>query len=239
MTERLDKTLALNLHISRKDSKKLIKNGSVTINGSVSLLPEAFVNTDSDIVLVDGKELSLKKFVYLMMNKPTGVLSAARDKSAKTVVQLVPPDLSRRGLFPAGRLDKDSSGLMILTDDGALAHRMLSPAHHVFKTYFVTLERPLGEADKRLLEGGILLSDGLRCRPAIIVASSKKAEATISIREGKYHQVRRMVAACENRVLTLKRIKIGELELDENLGDGECRPLCASELELLFMKGEC
>lgn len=234
--ERLDKLIALNCGVSRRDARRLIKDGSVSVNGAVALRAETAVDTDADTVDVDGYDFSLREHVYIMLNKPEGIISASNDKHRQTVVDLVPPPLGRRSLFPAGRLDRDTTGLLIITDDGDFTHRLLSPSHHVYKTYIAQLDAPLSDESVALLEGGIVLEDGTRCLPARVEAYTEDGDffARIRIREGKYHQVKRMAAACGSRVIKLRRIAIGALRLDEALAEGECRELTDAEIELLF-----
>lgn len=234
--KRLDKLIALNCNVSRKDARKLIKDGDVTVNSRVMLRAEELIDSESDDVSVKGYDFTLKDHVYIMLNKPAGVISATRDPKKKTVVDLIPDSLSRRSLFPCGRLDRDTTGLLIITDDGALAHKIMSPAHHVFKTYEARLSFPLYDEDIEKLEAGITLDDGTECLPAKVEAFTKDdlPYGRIKIREGKYHQVKRMFAAVSNHVEQLRRIKIGTLKLDETLAEGECRELLPGELEMLF-----
>lgn len=234
--QRLDKITALNCSVSRRDARKLIKEGRVSVNGEVALRAETEIDTENDTISVDGVNYEIKEHVYIMMNKPSGVISASEDKNKKTVVDLVPPELSRRSLFPAGRLDRDTTGLIIITDDGAFTHRLLSPSHHVYKRYIAKLDAPLGEESVKRLEEGILLEDGTQCLPARVKPFEENGEpfAQIEIREGKYHQVKRMTAACGSHVVELRRVKIGALCLDESLAPGECREMTPDEVSLVF-----
>ena len=234
--QRLDKITALNCSVSRRDARKLIKEGRVSVNGGVALRAETEIDTENDKISVDGVNYEIKEHIYIMMNKPSGVISASEDKNKKTVVDLVPPELSRKSLFPAGRLDRDTTGLIIITDDGAFTHRLLSPSHHVYKRYIAKLDAPLGEESVKKLEEGILLEDGTQCLPARVKPFEENGEpfAQIEIREGKYHQVKRMTAACGSHVVELRRVKIGALCLDETLAPGECREMTEEELTLVF-----
>ncbi len=238
-SQRLDKLISVNCGVSRRDAKKLIKDGKVRVNGAVQTA-EALIEPETDVIEVDGFDLTVREHIYIMLNKPQGVISASADPRAKTVVDLVPEKLKRRGLFPAGRLDMDTTGLLIITDDGDFAHRLISPSHHVFKTYRAVLESPLPESEAERLRAGIELSDGTKCLPARVNAFSENGEniAIIKIREGKYHQVKRMAAACSNKVTALHRQKIGALALDPGLNPGECRELTADELELIFTEDD-
>lgn len=235
--KRLDKLIALNCNVSRKEARQLIKDSAVTVNGRLVLRAEELIDVDADDISVKGYSFTLKEHVYIMLNKPQGVISATRDPAKKTVVDLIPPDLKRRSLFPAGRLDRDTTGLLIITDDGAFAHKIMSPAHHVYKTYQATLSYPLYDCDIEKLESGITLDDGTECLPAkakAFTTSHGFPAAEIKIREGKYHQVKRMFAAVGNHVEQLRRIQIGSLKLDTSLEEGECRELSEEELELVF-----
>lgn len=229
---RIDKVLSQILNISRTDAKKLIKKQSLKVNGTRITDADFKVDTDKDEIILNGEKLNFKKFVYIMMNKPKGVISASNDPKAKTVVDLVPEELSRPGLFPAGRLDSDTTGFVLITDDGNFAHKILSPKNHVEKTYHAVLERNIVQDDIDRFLSGIELKDGTLCLEAKLRKIGER-EAEIIIHEGKYHQVKRMFAAVGNKVLELKRVKIGELELDKTLKSGECREITDEELRLI------
>jgi 16S rRNA pseudouridine516 synthase len=235
--KRLDKLIALNCNVSRKDARKLIKDAAVSVNSRVCLRAEELVDPDVDDIDVKGYNFTAKEHIYIMLNKPQGVISATTDPAKKTVIDIIPPELKRRSLFPAGRLDRDTVGLLIITDDGAFAHRIMSPAHHVFKTYEATLSFPIDENDIKKLGDGITLGDGTECLPAKVKAFTTNdglPAAEIKIREGKYHQVKRMFHAVGNNVEQLRRIRIGALWLDTSLNEGDCRELTEEELELIF-----
>ena len=235
--KRLDKLIALNCNVSRKDARKLIKDASVSVNSRVCLRAEELVDPEVDEIDVKGYNFTAKEHIYIMLNKPQGVISATTDPAKKTVIDIIPPELKRRSLFPAGRLDRDTTGLLIITDDGAFAHKIMSPAHHVFKTYQATLSFPIDENDIEKLEEGITLGDGTECLPAKVKAFTTVdglPAAEIKIREGKYHQVKRMFHALGNNVEQLRRIQIGSLKLDTSLTEGECREMTDEELELVF-----
>lgn len=215
----------------------MIKDSAVSVNGRVVLRAEELVDAETDDIDVKGFNFTAKEHVYIMLNKPQGVISATTDPAKKTVIDIIPDSLKRRSLFPAGRLDRDTVGLLIITDDGAFAHRIMSPAHHVFKTYEATLSFPIDENDIAKLEKGITLGDGTECLPAKVKAFTTAEglpAAEIKIREGKYHQVKRMFHALGNNVEHLRRIQIGSLKLDFSLAEGQCRELTDSELELVF-----
>lgn len=234
--QRLDKLISANCLVSRTDAKKLIKDGLVAVNGITAVRPEQQVDTANDVLTVDGTECEIREHIYIMLNKPQGVISASDNPRQETVVDLVPDELRRRNLAPAGRLDKDTTGLIVITDDGDFAHRLISPSHHVYKRYIAELDAPLTQESIAVLERGIALEDGTLCLPAKVKAWEKDGTnfAQIEIREGKYHQVKRMTAACGSHVVALHRAKIGALELDPSLAPGECRELSAKELELLL-----
>ena len=238
MTERLDKLIASQGKLSRSDVKKMVKGGRVAVDGAVVKSADIKVDADKSVISVDGKALNYKKNIYIMLNKPQGVISASNDKTQKTVVDLVPPELYRDGLFPAGRLDGDTVGFVLITDDGDFAHRILSPKNHIMKTYHATLRSPLTEEDISAFKNGIELSDGTLCLEAEVRMLEKTDEpiAEVKICEGKYHQVKRMFAALGNKVLYLKRVRMGGLDLDESLEEGQCREITAEELLLLSEK---
>lgn len=233
--ERLDKILSSYFSLSRADTKKMMKKQCVKVNGEAVKSPDIKVDPEKDKITVDGKEVIFKKHIYIMMNKPKGVISASDDKKTETVVDLVPDEFYRDGLFPAGRLDKDTMGFVLLTDDGDFAHRILSPKNHVEKTYLALLEKPLTQSDIEHFLSGVELKDGTLCLEAK-VRMKEGNTAEVIIHEGKYHQVKRMFAALGNRVLELRRIKIGNLPLDEALGEGECREITNEELLLITQK---
>lgn len=235
---RLDKFVASQLNISRSDAKKLIRKGEVILNGKAVSKSDSVVKTEVDTVSVCGKEITYKQYVYIMLNKPQGVVSAARDASDTTVVDILPENLKRKGLFPAGRLDKDTVGFVLITDNGEFAHDILSPSHHVPKTYLVEVERMLDEDEiKRFLSGMCIGTE--QFKPAQLQLTEEKSEKgnfiyEIKISEGRYHQIKRMFAAVSNPVISLKRTAIGGLKLDENLNPGEARELSASEIETIY-----
>ncbi|MBW7572744.1 pseudouridine synthase [Caproiciproducens faecalis] len=233
--ERLDKILASQNLGSRRDAGAMIRRGVAAVNGSVVKKADYKVDTQSDEVTVNGEPLVIREFLYLMMNKPAGVLSASRDTRAQTVVDLLPPELKRRGLFPAGRLDRDTEGLLIITDDGAFAHRMLAPKSHVYKLYEAVLARPVSTQDIAAFENGVELND-MTCLPAQlqVLEEGETPLVRVRIREGKFHQVKRMFLARGNEVLKLKRVQIGELKLDDKLAPGAARELDNSERSAIF-----
>ncbi len=234
--ERLDKILSSQGVCSRKEIKELLKNKKIKINGAFAAKSDMKINPEHDIIEIDGVVLPYRKFLYIMMNKPSGVLSASRDKNTPTVIDLIPDNLRRRNLFPAGRLDKDTTGLLIITDDGNFAHDMLSPKKHVYKLYEAELDGDFNDAKKNILESGITLSDGTVFKPAKIHSdfNNNPRIVHIEICEGKFHQVKRMFEYVGLSVINLKRLRIGMLNLDKNLAPGECRLLTDEELTLIF-----
>lgn len=232
--ERLDKLIAGQGTLSRREARELVRSGQVRVGGATVFSPERKVGEGEEII-VAGKPLQVKRHLYLMLNKPAEVLCATRDRDARTVLDLVPLPLRRKGLFPAGRLDKDAEGLVLLTDDGALAHRILAPKSHIPKTYFVRLDRPVQDGALLAAEfaRGVGLGDGARTSPAELRLSEDGREAELVIFEGMYHQVKRMFAHYRYSVEYLKRIKIGGLCLDPSLAPGQCRELTAEEVRRL------
>ena len=233
MKERLDKFLSSQTALSRREAQKAIKEKRVLLNGSVIRAVDTKVDTESDTVSLDGQPLSYQQYVYYMMDKPEGVVSSTRDRAERTVLDLLPPELRRDGLFPAGRLDKDTTGLLVITDDGDYAHRMLSPKKHVQKRYIATLDR---EPDKSIItafEAGIILGDGTVCKSGQ-AETLGGCRVAVTISEGKYHQVKRMFAALGYHVEALRRVQIGGLALDTGLRPGEVRVLTAEEAQKVF-----
>ena len=237
--DRLDKTVAKQMNISRSGARQLIRSGAVEVNGKKMFAADEQIDSKSDELKISGKIVTVRRYLYIMLNKPSGVLSAAKDPDCPTVVDLLPPELSRRGLFPAGRLDKDTTGLLIITDDGDFAHRLISPSHHVYKTYEATLESDISEEQLDTLRQGAVLGDGTECLPARLrKISDEPPTVRVQIREGKYHQVKRMFASVENSVVALRRMSIGALKLDSTLGEGEARLLTDGERKMIFSEAE-
>lgn len=231
--ERVDKILAGTGRWSRREVKELIRAGRVAVGGAAVRSPDEKYDRDGLDLRVDGEPVSGEKYVYLMLYKPAGLVSATDDPRQPTVLELLPPHLRRVGLFPAGRLDKDTEGLLLLTNDGGLAHRLLSPKKHVDKTYFVRVEGALDEEDCAAFASGMVLGDGLECLPAGLERLEAPDEAIVTLREGKYHQIKRMLASRGKPVRYLKRLTMGPLQLDSGLQKGAWRPLTAEELDLL------
>lgn len=228
--QRLDKLLASTGRWSRREAKGLVRAGRVLVDGVPAKEAEEKADPARSRILVDGSPLDWREFTYIMLHKPAGLLSATEDKSQPTVLDLLSPELRRKNLFPVGRLDKDTEGLLLLTDDGALAHRLLAPKNHVDKVYYAQLDRPLGEADRAAFAEGITLADGSVCMPAGLKLLGDGREALVTLHEGKFHQIKRMIASRGSSVCYLKRISMGFLCLDEGLARGEYRPLTTEEV---------
>lgn len=233
---RLDKFLS-HLRIgTRKESKLLVRAGRIRINGVVTKDCAVKVYPGSDRISLDGQDLVYREFIYLMMNKPAGYVSATRDRSEKTVLDLLPPAWTGWGLFPIGRLDKDTEGLLLLSNNGQLAHTLLSPKYQVGKTYFARINGAIGPEELEQLQTGIELDDGYRTKPAMarVLRAGDTYDVELVIYEGKFHQVKRMFAAVGRKVLYLKRTAIGGLKLDSSLKPGEVRELTEAEVAILM-----
>ena len=237
--QRLDKLISNSFDYSRSQVKELIKKKKVLVNDNIVLSPELKVNPDSDKIVVDGQNLNYTEFVYYMLNKPAGVVSATNDNTCKTVLELIETP-AKSGLFPVGRLDKDTEGLLIITNDGELSHSLLSPKKHVDKTYYVETDAIITDEMADKLTKGLDIGDEKPTLPAKIeiikVNKSNTNRAYLTITEGRFHQVKRMFKAVGPTVTFLKRISMSRLMLDENLKPGEYRELTDEELGLL--KGE-
>lgn len=230
---RLDKYLADMGLGTRTEVKRDIKKGRISVNGEIVKSPEYKIDIQTDVVLADGKEIAYEELVYYMLNKPQGVVSATEDRRDKTVLDLI-SEKKRKDLFPVGRLDKDTEGLLLITNDGELAHNLLSPKKHVDKKYFVRLRDALSEEDKKHLEEGVDIGEDKLTLPShVFVLNEKRDKAEIVIREGKFHQIKRMFHAVGNEVVFLKRLSMGSLTLDEALLTGEYRLLTPQEIERL------
>ena len=234
--ERLDKFLCERGAGTRREVQRRIKNGEVTVGGEVCRRADFKVDGQS-AVAVGGQAVDGEKYVYIMMNKPAGVVSATEDKRERTVLDILPEELRRPGLFPAGRLDKDTEGLLIITNDGDLAHRMLSPKKHVEKTYVAELDGAVTQETARRFEEGVTFADGTVCMPARLEPRTEndKNVGIVTICEGKFHQVKKMFAACGLNVVHLQRISIGNLYLDSNLPIGCCKSLTKLEISKVFI----
>ena len=230
---RLDKYLCETGFGTRSQVKDLLKKGQVMVNGEVVKKPELKINEATDQILCQGKKASYQKNIYLMLHKPAGVVSATEDNREKTVLDLVRPEDRKNGLFPVGRLDKDTEGLLLLTDDGELAHELLSPKKHVDKTYYAKIDGQVTEEHVKQFREGLDIGDEKKTLPAVltILLSGPVSEIEVTIHEGRFHQIKRMFEAVGCKVTYLKRLSMGSLVLDETLPPEEYRPLTEAELE--------
>ncbi|EGT3902364.1 rRNA pseudouridine synthase [Clostridioides difficile] len=233
--QRIDKILSNLGYGSRSEIKKYCKQGSVVVNGSEVSNPGTQVDTENDEILFNGEEIIYREYIYLMMNKPAGYISATTDKYDPTVLDLI--DLSYLAFepFPVGRLDKDTEGLLVLTNDGKLSHRILSPKKHVPKTYYAKIDGVVTEEDVEAFLEGVVLDDGYKTMPSQlnILKSDDESEIELTIHEGKFHQVKRMFESVGKKVVYLKRLSMGNLKLDESLELGEYRELTDEEVKLI------
>lgn len=232
--ERIDKIIASQGQYSRKEVKALIAKRRIAVDGRVVSSSSEKADPMTMLLTVDGKPLEFKRNLYLVLNKPKGYVSATEDREHPTVLELVPQEYRGRDLFPAGRLDRDTTGLMIITDDGVLAHNILAPKKHVPKRYHVELDIPVTEEMRLGFSEGVMLNDGV-CKAADLIKTGEKT-AEVTLREGRYHQIKRMFGCFGAEVLELKRFGMGKLSLPEDLAEGECREMSEEELALLQEK---
>ena len=232
--ERLDKIIAGTGKYSRREVKELVRQGRVIVDGRLASSPEEKVDADAACLLVDGQALDCRRYTYLMLHKPAGVLTATADHSQPTVLDLFPPELRRFGLVPAGRLDKDTTGLLLVTDDGDYVHRVITPKKHVPKVYFARTDGQPTDADAERFAQGVVLGDGTQCLPARLELLPEQGGCRVTVYEGKYHMVKRMLAGCGTPVLQLHRLSIGALTLDPALSPGAYRELSPEEAMLVF-----
>lgn len=241
---RLDKLVAELTGMTRSQARDVITKGRVCVNGDVRKTIAEQVKEDSDVLTLDGEKLTFQKFVYYMLNKPAGTVSATKDNEARTVLSLLSSeDKKRRNLFPVGRLDKDTEGLLLLTDDGILSHQLISPKKHADKLYFAKLIREITEEDVKVFASGMKVDEELTAMPAVLRTLTEQEKeiflpeggcaAAVTLQEGKFHQVKRMFATTGNEVLYLKRMAMGGVTLDETLLPGEYRPLTEEEVQTL------
>lgn len=234
--ERLDKILGNLGYGSRAEIKRYCKYGIVTVNGVVAKNASAHVDPEKDEIIFDGETVNYREYVYIMLNKPDGYISATHDDREKTVLELIDPTYLAFEPFPVGRLDKDTVGLLLLTNDGDLNHKLISPKWHVDKVYYAEINMPVDEADIKAFKEGVVLDDGYKCMEAnleIIENLQDSARVKVTVQEGKYHQVKRMFESRGKKVVYLKRTNFGNLALDESLQEGEYRELTQEELDIL------
>ena len=233
---RLDKFISERTEYTRSQIKELAAKGRITVDGAVVKRSDTKIDPDTAEVVVGGNAVRVQRHRYVLLNKPQGYVCSTDEKDGEIVLKLIPPELRNKGMFPAGRLDKDSMGALLLTDDGEMAHKMLSPRHHIPKIYIVQLARPFDNNYVNKFGEGIELSDGETCLPARVkVVENCDKLAFIELHEGKYHQVRRMFAAVGNHVELLMRVSLGGLILPEKLAIGECMELLHKDVENLFL----
>lgn len=232
---RLDKIISDSGIATRSEARKLITSGKVIVDGNIVTRSDLKFDTETSVISVDGDILNSTKYRYIMLNKPDGVLSATEDREQKTVLDILPPELYRMKLFPVGRLDKDTTGLLILTNDGDFCHAVTSPKRRIKKRYEFTSESVLTAEDAEEFLMGITLRDGTKCLPAELeIDLADPCHGYISVFEGKYHQVKRMLASRGKPVISLKRVAIGNLVLDKALGFGEYREISENEIKQIF-----
>ena len=234
--ERLDKIIANMGKASRREVKELVRQGRVFVDGHPAVSPEQKVEPDRTEIKIDGEALHYEPYTYLLLHKPAGMVSATEDSRDKTVLDLLPEELRKRGLTPVGRLDKDTEGLLLLTNDGELNHRLTSPKYHVEKVYFAEVEGTLEQTDVIRFADGIELSD-FTCLPAKLEILTEQT-CLVTVQEGKFHQVKRMLAACGKPVKYLKRLSMGGLELEKTLLVGQYREMTPQEIVVLRQKTE-
>ena len=231
--ERLDKIISTGGGVSRSEARRLILKGMVTVDGQVIRDIAAKVEPENDSISLNGQVINYKKYIYLIMNKPAGVLTATEDKKQKTVIDLIPKELLRHDLFPVGRLDRNTTGLLLITNDGDFGHKLLSPNRKIPKRYFVVLD---GEIEEGLIEqfaNGLTLADGTKLSPAKLLINEDRKSALVTITEGKYHQIKRMFGLFGLGVNELKRVSFAGLSLPEKLAGGQVRELTHEELECI------
>lgn len=230
---RLDKFFTTVGLLSRRECAIACRRGEITVNGVPAKRADMAIREESDAVTLRGETVEFCRFLYLFLNKPKGYVSATEDSRLPCVTELVPEEYKKRELFPCGRLDRDTEGLLLLTDDGALTHALLSPKRGVEKVYFFTCEIPLCQEAEKQLSSGMTLCNGEDCRPAYLAAAPDRLSGTVTLTEGKYHEVKRMMAALGSPLSSLKRIRFAGIPLDEKLAIGECRRATEEEIKIL------
>ena len=230
---RLDKFMVSTGKLSRSEAGRAARAGRIVVNGVAVKKADSAVDPETDVIALDGEVLTYRRYTYILLNKPDGYVSATEDGRDPTVVTLLPDELQRIGLFPCGRLDKHTLGLMLLTNDGPLSHRLLSPRHHVSKKYFYTSKFPLTSEEIATLQDGVTLEDGYETLPAIIEQREGETQGYITLTEGKYHQIKRMFEAVHNKIVTLERVTFSFLTLDGLPERGQWRYLTDEEIARL------
>jgi 16S rRNA pseudouridine516 synthase len=234
--ERIDKVLSNLGHGTRKEVKALLKKGKVEIDGIIASDSAMKIDPDKAVIKVSGEEINYRKHIYLIMNKPGGVVSATVDNHDETVIDLIDEEYQAFKPFPIGRLDKDTVGLLLITNDGELNHKLIAPKNHVDKVYYAEINKLVDTKDVATFKKGVVIDDGYKCMPAILEilnADENGSEVMVTIQEGKFHQVIRMFESVDKKVVFLRRISFGPLKLDENLSEGQYRELSEEEINLL------
>lgn len=234
MSQRLDRVLGHLGYGSRRAIREMVRQGRVAVDGHAAADPAQVVDPERQQIAVDGALVQYRRHLHLLLHKPAGVITATADRRQATVMDLIPPQWRRRGLHPVGRLDRDTEGLLLLTTDGDLTHRLLSPRWHVEKEYYCRLDGPVDSADVAAFAAGLRLDGGDECRPAQLLPGTPPTEARVILTEGKYHQVKRMFRARGREVLYLKRLRMGPLALDPGLPAGAARELTPAEVGALY-----
>lgn len=236
--ERIDKILSNLGHGTRKEVKGLLKKGRVEVDGVIASDSAMKIDPDTSIIKLDGEEINYRKYIYLIMNKPAGVVSATVDNHDETVIDLLDEQYHSFKPFPIGRLDKDTVGLLLITNDGELNHKLIAPKNHVDKVYYAEINKFIDEKDVKTFKNGVVIDDGYKCMPAIlevIKANENGSEVMVTIQEGKFHQVKRMFESVDKKVVFLRRMSFGPLKLDESLSEGQYRELTDDEINSLKM----
>ena len=234
--DRIDKILSNLGHGTRKEVKALLKKKEVEVDGVIATDSAMKVDPEKSIIKVSGDEINYRKYIYLVMNKPSGVVSATVDRNDETVIDLIDEQYRAFKPFPIGRLDKDTVGLLLITNDGELNHKLIAPKNHVDKVYYAEINKCIGASDISTFKKGVVIDDGYKCMPAVLevlTANENDQEVMVTIQEGKFHQVKRMFESVDKSVVFLRRVSFGPLKLDKELAEGQCRELSEDEINLL------
>ncbi|MCB2307560.1 pseudouridine synthase [Clostridium estertheticum] len=234
--DRIDKILSNLGHGTRKEVKALLKKKKVEVDGVIATDSAMKVDPEKAVIKVSGDEINYRKYIYLVMNKPSGVVSATVDRNDETVIDLIDEQYRAFKPFPIGRLDKDTVGLLLITNDGELNHKLIAPKNHVDKVYYAEINKFIDASDINTFKKGVVIDDGYKCMPAeleVLTANENGSEVMVTIQEGKFHQVKRMFESVNKNVMFLRRVSFGPLKLDEDLVEGQCRELSEEEINLL------
>ncbi|MBU3157786.1 pseudouridine synthase [Clostridium estertheticum] len=234
--DRIDKILSNLGHGTRKEVKALLKKKKVEVDGVIATDSAMKVDPEKAVIKVSGDEINYRKYIYLVMNKPAGVVSATVDRNDETVIDLIDEQYRAFKPFPIGRLDKDTVGLLLITNDGELNHKLIAPKNHVDKVYYAEINKFIDASDINTFKKGVVIDDGYKCMPAeleVLTANENGSEVMVTIQEGKFHQVKRMFESVNKNVMFLRRVSFGPLKLDEDLVEGQCRELSEDEINLL------